>query len=289
MITLSRISELRSRLSTIRAEGRSVALVPTMGFLHDGHLSLIRKAKSENDVVVVSIYVNPTQFAPHEDLEKYPRDLSGDSERASAAGCDLLFTPSTQEMYPDGYSTYVTVEGLSSVLEGEFRPTHFKGVTTVVMKLFNIVMPDKAYFGQKDAQQCVMVKKMVKDLDHPVTISVVPTMREADGLAMSSRNVYLNAEQRKNAVVLSRALHLAQTRIEEGNRDPQRIIAEMKELILTGFPTAIDYVEIVDAELLTKKSELHPGETVLIPMAVRFGSTRLIDNIIVTVSSEKEK
>lgn len=259
-----------------------------MGFLHDGHLSLIRKAKSENDFVVVSIYVNPTQFAPHEDLEKYPRDLSGDSDRASAAGCDLLFTPSTQEMYPDGFSTYVTVEGLSSVLEGEFRPTHFKGVTTVVMKLFNIVMPDRAYFGQKDAQQCVMVKKMVKDLDHPVTISVVPTMREADGLAMSSRNVYLNAEQRKNAVVLSKALQRARTRIEEGIRDPQRIIAEMKELIAAGSPTAIDYVEIVDAEFLTKKNELHPGETVLIPMAVRFGSTRLIDNIIVTVSSEKE-
>lgn len=283
MITLTHISDLRSRLASYRAEGKTIALVPTMGFLHEGHLSLIRKAKSECDIVVVSIFVNPTQFAPHEDLEKYPRDINGDSERASRAGCDLLFIPPVSEMYPDGYSSYVSVEGLSSVLEGEFRPTHFQGVTTVVLKLFNIVQPHRAYFGQKDAQQSIVIKKMVKDLDVPVSIIIVPTMREPDGLAMSSRNVYLNVDQRKNAVVLSRALSLAKDRIAEGIRDPNRIVAEMKEMILSAGPTSIDYVEMVDTELLTKKEMLTTGDSVLIPLAVRFGTTRLIDNIIVTV------
>ncbi len=283
MITLSHISDLRPRISSIRAEGKSVALVPTMGFLHEGHLSLIRKAKDECDIVIVSIFVNPTQFAPHEDLEKYPRDISGDSERASGAGCDMLFIPSITEMYPDGFSSTVSVNGLSSVLEGEFRPTHFQGVTTVVLKLINIVQPTVAYFGQKDAQQSVVIKKMVNDLNVPVTIVIVPTMREQDGLAMSSRNVYLDPVQRKDAVVLSRSLDLAKSRIVEGVRDPQKIIAEMKELILSTGPATIDYVEIVDADLLKKKDTLIRGESVLIPLAVRFGSTRLIDNIIVTV------
>ncbi|MFZ4618987.1 MAG: pantoate--beta-alanine ligase [Bacteroidota bacterium] len=283
MITLSHISELRSRLASFRAEGKSIGLVPTMGFLHEGHLTLIRKAKSECDIVVVSIFVNPTQFAPHEDLEKYPRDINGDSERASGAGCDLLFIPAVSEMYPDGYKSYVSVDGLSSVLEGEFRPTHFKGVATVVLKLFNIVQPHCAYFGQKDAQQSIVIKKMVKDLDVPVTIIIVPTMREQDGLAMSSRNVYLDHEQRKNAVVLSRALALAKERISKGIRDPQLIIAEMREMVLTAHPTSIDYIEVVDSELLTKKGMLLSGDSVLIPLAVRFGSTRLIDNIIVPV------
>lgn len=254
-----------------------------MGFLHEGHLSLIRNAKSECDIVVVSIFVNPTQFAPHEDLEKYPRDINGDSERAYGAGCDLLFIPSVSEMYPEGFSSYVTVEGLSSVLEGEFRPTHFKGVTTVVLKLINIIRPNIAYFGQKDAQQSVVIKKMVNDLNVPVEIAIVPTMREQDGLAMSSRNVYLDPEQRKNAVVLSQSLDLAKTRIAEGVRDPKKIIAEMKELILSGGPTTIDYVEIVDADLLKKKDMLVSDDSVLIPLAVRFGTTRLIDNIIITV------
>ena len=254
-----------------------------MGFLHDGHLSLIRKAKSENDIVVVSIFVNPTQFAPHEDLERYPRDIVKDTELALQAGCDLLFVPSAEEIYPAGFSTYTTVEGLSALLEGKFRPTHFKGVTTVVLKLFNIVRPDTAYFGQKDAQQSIVIKKMVTDLNIPVRITIVPTMREADGLAMSSRNVYLNLQQRKNAVVLSQSLKFAEDKIIHGERDPNKIVEEMKAMILANDPAGIDYVEIVDAETLETKRTLNSGETVLIPLAVRFGSTRLIDNTIVTI------
>ena len=254
-----------------------------MGFLHEGHLSLIRKAKSENDIVVVSIFVNPTQFAPHEDLEKYPRDIAGDSERASAAGCDLLFVPPVSEMYPAGFSSYAAVEGLSSVLEGEFRPTHFKGVTTVVLKLFNIVCPDRSYFGQKDAQQCIVIKKMVNDLNVPVQVMIVPTMREHDGLAMSSRNVYLDPEQRKNAVVLSKSLTLASEMIVRGERDPMRIIETMRTCIASGGPTSIDYIAVVDGQDLSSKSMLVSGETVLIPLAVRFGATRLIDNALITV------
>jgi pantoate--beta-alanine ligase len=254
-----------------------------MGFLHDGHLSLIRKAKSENDIVVVSIFVNPTQFAPHEDLERYPRDIVKDTELALQSGCDLLFIPSAEEMYPAGFSTYAAVEGLSALLEGKFRPTHFKGVTTIVLKLFNIVRPDAAYFGQKDAQQSIVIKKMVKDLNVPVRISIVPTMREADGLAMSSRNVYLNPQQRKNAVVLSQSLKFAENKIIHGERDPNKIVEEMKAMILANDPAGIDYVEIVDAETLETKRILNGGETVLIPLAVRFGATRLIDNTIVTI------
>ncbi len=283
MITLSHISDLRPCLASFRVEGKSIGLVPTMGFLHEGHLSLIRKAKSENDIVVVSIFVNPTQFAPHEDLEKYPRDIAGDSERAAGAGCDILFIPSADEIYPAGFSTYVSVDGLSSMLEGEFRPTHFKGVTTVVLKLFNIVRADKAYFGQKDAQQSIVIKKMVNDLNVPVQITIVPTTREPDGLAMSSRNVYLDAVQRKNAVVLSRSLSLASTMIAEGERDPKRIIEAMRSLIASGNPTSVDYIAVVDSKDLAPKELLVDGETVLIPLAVRFGATRLIDNTLITI------
>lgn len=283
MITLSHISDLRPCLASFRVEGKSIGLVPTMGFLHEGHLSLIRKAKSENDIVVVSIFVNPTQFAPHEDLEKYPRDPAGDAEKAASAGCDILFVPSATEIYPDGFSTFVSVEGLSSVLEGEFRPTHFKGVTTVVLKLFNIVRADKAYFGQKDAQQSIVIKKMVNDLNVPVQITIVPTTREQDGLAMSSRNVYLDAVQRKNAVVLSKSLALASEMIAGGEREPQRIIEAMSVSIAAGNPTSVDYISIVDAKNLSPKGTLVDGESILIPLAVRFGATRLIDNIIITI------
>jgi len=254
-----------------------------MGFLHEGHLSLIKKAKSEHDVVVVSIFVNPTQFAPHEDLDKYPRDIVKDTDLARQAGCDVLFIPTVDEMYPNGFSSYAVVEGLSSQLEGEFRPTHFKGVTTVVLKLLNIVQPDAAYFGQKDAQQSIVIKKMVNDLNVPVQMSIVPTMREQDGLAMSSRNVYLNTEQRKHAVVLNQSLKLGEKKILEGERNPKNVIEEMKSLILSKDPTKIDYIEIVDSETLVKKETLLSGETVLIPLAVRFGATRLIDNILVTI------
>ncbi len=254
-----------------------------MGFLHEGHTSLIERAKKENDRVVVSVFVNPTQFAPNEDLDKYPRDIRRDTIRAEKSGCDILFTPTVPELYPDGFSTYVTVEGLSSVLEGQFRPSHFKGVTTIVLKLFNLIQPTVSYFGQKDAQQSIVIKRMVKDLNIPVKIEIVPTVREADGLALSSRNVYLNPEQRLHAVVLRRSLVHAETAIADGERNSKKITDEMISMISTAPISHIDYVEIVDAETLIQKEHLHSGDRILIPVAVRFGSTRLIDNTIVTV------
>ncbi|MEW5799934.1 MAG: pantoate--beta-alanine ligase [Bacteroidota bacterium] len=282
MKTISAISEIRRSLQPFRND-KKIGFVPTMGYLHEGHLSLIRKAKSECDIVVASIFVNPTQFAPHEDFNRYPRDIERDSLLASTAGCDILFVPTAEEMYPDGFSSYVTVEQLSSVLEGKFRPTHFKGVTTVVAKLFNIIQPGVAYFGQKDAQQFIIIKKMVNELNMPVQIVVVPTMRESDGLAMSSRNVYLNPEERKNAVVLNQSLKLAETMIRSGERNSAAVISSMRELIQSKNPTQIDYIEIVNAKTLESKSVLSGGDEILIPLAVRFGSTRLIDNIILTV------
>lgn len=254
-----------------------------MGFLHEGHLSLIRNAKSENDIVVTSIFVNPTQFAPHEDLDKYPRDIQRDTQFAESAGTDILFVPSSDEMYPSGFSSSVVVEGLSSVLEGKFRPTHFKGVTTVVLKLFNIVQPQSAYFGQKDAQQSIIIKKMVNDLNFQTNIQIIPTKREADGLAMSSRNVYLNPEQRKDAVVLSNALRYCEKKITDGERNAKKIIEEMETMIKAKHPSQIDYIEIVDAETLEQKTDLRNGDHILVPLAVRFGTTRLIDNILLTV------
>ena len=254
-----------------------------MGFLHDGHLSLIREAKRRNDIVIVSIFVNPTQFSPTEDLDRYPRDPEGDAAKAASAGADLLFVPSVSEMYPEGFSTFVQVEGLSSVLEGKFRPTHFRGVSTVVLKLFNIVQPDAAYFGQKDAQQCAVIRAMVKDLAVPVEIVIIPTMREADGLAMSSRNVYLSKEQRAAAPVLHRALHFAQQRIAAGEKDPEAIIHAMRGIITSAYPAEIDYIEIVGASDLQRRTVLKSGESVLIPLAARFGTTRLIDNITITI------
>ena len=283
MKTVTTISEIRSEVSSLHSQGKRVGFVPTMGYLHEGHLSLIRKAKSENDVVVVSIFVNPAQFGPNEDFARYPRDIERDSELATLAGCDILFTPSVEEMYPAGFSSYAVVENISSVLEGKFRPTHFKGVTTVVLKLLNIVQPRIAYFGQKDVQQCVVIKKMVNDLNLPTEISIIPTLRESDGLAMSSRNVYLNTEERKNAVVLNQSLCLAENLIQKGERNSEKIVKEMMKLIQSKNPTAIDYVEIVGSENLEKKNTITSGETILIPLAVRFGTTRLIDNIIIKV------
>jgi pantoate--beta-alanine ligase len=281
--TYSNIPELRSILNDSRDKKKSIGFVPTMGYLHDGHLSLIRKAKSENDVVVVSIFVNPTQFGPTEDFARYPRDIHRDTELARSAGCDILFTPTVEEMYPLGFSTYVIVEEISAVLEGKFRPNHFKGVTTVVLKLLNIVQPGITYFGQKDAQQSILIRKMVRELNVPIEISIVPTLREADGLAMSSRNVYLNPEERKNAAVLNRSLQLAQQLIRSGERNTEKIINEMDSMIRSKNPSVIDYIEIVGTEDLVKKDIITNGEKVLIPIAVRFGKTRLIDNIIINV------
>ncbi len=283
MKILSSISEIPKSLNSVRLQQKSIALVPTMGYLHDGHLSLIKKAKSENDVVVVSIFVNPAQFGPNEDFARYPRDIERDTELAKLAGCNILFIPSAEEMYPAGFSSSAIVENISTVLEGKYRPTHFKGVTTVVLKLLNIVQPRIAYFGQKDAQQCIVIKKMVYDFNIPTEISIVPTLRESDGLAMSSRNVYLNSEERKNAVVLNQSLRLAENLVRNGERNSETIITQMMKLIQSKGPTSIDYIEIVGSEDLKIKDTIRSGETILIPLAVRFGTTRLIDNIIIDV------
>jgi pantoate--beta-alanine ligase len=287
MKIISTIADMQNTCDAVRLLGKKIGFVPTMGYLHDGHAALIRRARLECDTVVVSIYVNPTQFAPTEDFSKYPRSLEHDTRVAQDAGCDYLFTPESADMYSENFSTYVQVDDFSSVLEGAFRPTHFKGVTTVVAMLFLIVHPHKAYFGQKDAQQCVVVKQMVSDLHFDIDVVVVPTVREADGLAKSSRNVYLNERERADAVVLSQSLRKAEDLIAAGERSAQKIVAAMTHMITAKPNVAIDYISIVDARTLELMDALKPGTQVLIPMAVRFGSTRLIDNTIVTVPAVK--
>lgn len=283
MLIVSTVPELHRALADHRAAGRSVGFVPTMGFLHEGHLSLVHRARQENGAVIVSIFVNPTQFAPTEDLDRYPRDVERDTALCRTEGCDILFVPRPEEMYPAGFSTYVSVDGLSSRLEGSYRPTHFRGVATVVMKLFLLVRPDRAYFGQKDAQQCAVIASMVRDLAVPVGLVIVPTVRESDGLAMSSRNVYLSSDERKRAPVLFRALSRAAERIAAGERDAARLSAGITAEIMEQSPAAVDYAAVVDPLTLEPVDALAPGSDVLIPVAVRFGTTRLIDNIIVRV------
>jgi pantoate--beta-alanine ligase len=255
-----------------------VGFVPTMGFLHAGHMSLVRKARAENKTVVVSIYVNPTQFGPKEDLSKYPRDLPRDLAMLEKEGADVVFFPADKEMYPAGYDTWVTVDNLTKPLEGDYRPTHFRGVTTVVAKLFNIVHPTNAYFGQKDAQQVLVVKKMAADLNMNLKVIVCPTIREPDGLAMSSRNVYLTPEQRKTAPVLNRSLLLAKDLFTGGERDAAVILKKMTDLIQKEPLANIDYISISNTETLAELKIIN--KSALVSMAVRFGNTRLIDNII---------
>lgn len=247
-----------------------------MGYLHEGHLSLVRAARREDAHVAVSIFVNPTQFAPDEDLARYPRDEVRDLSLLEREGVDIVFAPSVEEMYPHGFSTYVTVEGLTARLEGASRPTHFRGVTTVVLKLLDIVQPHHAYFGRKDAQQLAVIRRMVLDLNVPVEIVGVPIVREPDGLALSSRNVYLTPEQRRAALVLSRSLRLAEELYAAGERDADAVRRAMQELIATEPLASVDYVSIADAETLDELVRLdHPA---LVSLAVRFGATRLIDN-----------
>jgi pantoate--beta-alanine ligase len=268
---------LRSVLKAYRREGKSIGLVPTMGFLHEGHLSLIRKARQENDLVVVSIFVNPTQFGEGEDYDTYPRDLARDMEGCRQSGADIVFAPDAGEMYAADSTTYVDMGRLTDRLCGASRPGHFRGVMTVVSKLFNIVRPDRAYFGQKDAQQVLVIKRMVQDLDFDVQIVEVPIVREADGLAMSSRNTYLNPQEREAALVLSQALFDAKRRIEGGERDGDVIRAGIIQRISSQPLARLDYAEVVDDKTLEPLRELRGG--VLIALAVRIGTTRLIDNI----------
>jgi pantoate--beta-alanine ligase len=264
-----------------RGEGKRVAVVPTMGALHAGHVALIRRAREAGDIVIVTIFVNPTQFAPTEDLSRYPRPFDEDVRNAGQAGADVVFAPANEAMYPEGYATFVTVEGVTRVLEGASRPTHFRGVTTIVAKLFNITLPHVAVFGQKDGQQVVVVRKMVADMNIPVELIVVPTVREADGLAMSSRNVYLSKEQRAEAPALFQALSQAKLRIESGVRSASAVIEEIRNSITVRSSGLIDYVSLADSSSLAEVDAVLPGKPVMISLAVRFGATRLIDNIIV--------
>ena len=275
------VREVREHVRAWRNEGLSVGLVPTMGFLHEGHRSLIERAVAENDRVVVSIFVNPIQFAPNEDLESYPRDIEADRALCTDAGAAMIFNPEPAEMYPQGFCTAVDMNGLKFELCGKSRPIHFSGVCTVVTKLFNIVGPDRAYFGQKDAQQLAIIRRMVRDLNMPLEVVGCPIVREEDGLAKSSRNTYLNEQERAAALILSKTIFLGQKLVDEGERDAKKLIAAMEANIATEPLARIDYVDVVDAENIERIDRLE-GE-VLVAMAVHIGKTRLIDNFIARV------
>lgn len=274
---------MREAAAGLRGEGRRIGLVPTMGALHSGHMSLVEAARAQSDVVVVSIFVNPMQFSPSEDFERYPRNFVRDCELLENAGVDFVFAPTPQEMYPDGFSTYVSVERLGEKLCGRSRPGHFRGVTTVVMKLFELIQPHTAFFGRKDAQQSVVIRRMVRDLNLPVEIVVCPIVREPDGLAMSSRNAYLSPEERRAAVVLSQSLERARALIERGERRADTILTEMAFTIAREPRARVDYIEAVDVETLEPKGSM-AGQT-LLALAVWIGSTRLIDNLLIEESS----
>jgi len=272
------IDELRAASRTGRREGKSLGLVPTMGALHEGHLSLVRAAKAQCDLVVVSIFVNPLQFGPNEDLAKYPRNFDRDRDLLAKEGADFIFAPSVEEMYPPGAVTYVTVEGLSDKLCGRSRPGHFRGVTTVVSELFNIVEPGRAFFGQKDAAQSIIIRRMVRDLNIPVRVVVCPIVREPDGLAMSSRNAYLDAGQRKSALVLYRSLTAVQERFDQGERKAHVLVDAGKQTLAHEPLVRLDYFEIVDPETLDPVDDLSRGG--LVAVAAFLGNVRLIDNIV---------
>ena len=281
MQVISQIAQLKQVVRAAKANGKSVGLVPTMGYLHEGHLTLMRRAKDEQGCVIATLFVNPLQFGPQEDYADYPRDLARDCELAASIGVDVLFAPSVDEMYPGGNGktlTFVDVEKITAPLCGASRPGHFRGVATVVSKLFNIAEADVAYFGQKDAQQVAVIRRMVEDLNMNVKVVAVPIVRESDGLAMSSRNKYLDQGQRQAALVLSRSLAKAAVMLEEGERDSALILATVRELICQEPLANIDYVSLVDP--LTLESLESIDNRALLALAARFGKTRLIDNLI---------
>jgi len=280
MKVIRKIKFLRKYIRKLKQDKKIIGFVPTMGYLHEGHLSLIQQARKECDIVVVSIFVNPLQFGPKEDFKKYPRDIKRDL--AFCRGLvDIVFIPYDKEMYPENFLTFVEVKQLSDILCGASRPGHFRGVTTVVNKLFNIVLPDKAYFGQKDAQQAIIIKKMVEDLNLDISIRILPIIRHPDGLAMSSRNVYLSEKERQESLVLFRSLILAKRLIKQGERDSKIILRKMSQLIKKAKSARIDYLSINDARTL-QPLRIIKGE-VLILVAVFIGNTRLIDNMRVRV------
>ena len=279
METIHTLEWMKQVARQARAEGRVVGLVPTMGALHEGHLSLVRTAQQRCSPVVVSVFVNPAQFGPKEDFAKYPRQLEQDRALLESLKVDYLFAPPPAEMYPDGFRTYVIVERLSTTLDGKSRPGHFRGVTTVVLKLFEIAQPHFAYFGRKDAQQARIIRQMTADLNLDAEVVVCPIVREPDGLALSSRNAYLKPDERKAATALSRVLRKAEKEILAGERDAARLIAAMRELLAAEPLASVDYVEIVDADTLEPVTRLRRGCLVL--LAVFIGATRLIDNMLV--------
>jgi pantoate--beta-alanine ligase len=272
--------EVRAASRAARAAGKTVGFVPTMGALHEGHLSLVRAGKTRCDVVVVSIFVNPTQFGPNEDFGKYPRTFERDRELLQCEGVDLLFAPPVTEVYPNGSVTYVTVEGMGEKLDGVSRPGHFRGVTTVVAKLFNIIEPDFAFFGQKDAAQVAIVRRMVRDLKIPVEIVACPIVREPDGLAMSSRNAYLNAEERERSLVLRLSLLRAQEMFDCGERDPRIMIEAAKKVFAEESAVRLDYFQIVDPDTLEAVEKI--DGRALVAVAAYVGTTRLIDNVVLS-------
>ena len=279
MVIEQTIAAVRAQVKEWRKQGCSVGLVPTMGYLHEGHGSLIQAAREQNDKVVVSIFVNPMQFGPTEDLESYPRDLGKDSAYCESLGVDLIFHPEPEEMYHEGFSTFVDMTVLTQELCGLSRPVHFRGVCTVVSKLFHIVMPDRAYFGQKDAQQLAVIRHMVEDLDMDIEIVGCPIVREEDGLAKSSRNTYLSPEERKAALVLSKSIRLGQRMVGEGETDAMKIVESMRQKIESEPLARIDYVKAVDGRTMQQiKTVTKP---MLVAIAVYIGKTRLIDNFIV--------
>lgn len=278
---ITSLSEMQVRSEVLRREGRRIGFVPTMGALHEGHLHLVRTARQHADVVVVSIFVNPTQFAPHEDYSAYPRDLERDMELARGAGCDLLFQPQAEDMYPAGFDTLVDIPSLTGLLEGEIRPTHFRGVLTVVLKLFHLVKPHVAIFGQKDAQQALILQRMVRDLNMDLDMIIAPIVRESDGLAMSSRNAYLSDRQRTDALVLSRALRRVEAAASRGERD----VAVLRSLVHDTFAEVPDvelqYAAFVDTTTLLPQTWRAPHRPLLLALAARVGPTRLIDNTLI--------
>jgi len=278
MKIISSITDMQQAARALRHEGRRIAFVPTMGFLHEGHASLLREGRTRGDVLVLSIFVNPIQFGPNEDLDRYPRNLDGDCAIARACGVDIVFTPSAADMYPPGFQTLIRVPELALPLCGASRPGHFDGVATVVAKLFNIVQPDVALFGKKDFQQLAIIRRMTIDLSLPVEIVGMPIIREGDGLAMSSRNAYLSADQRRSALCLSRAIRLVRERYAAGERNATRLIAAARDLIQAEPAATIDYLELRDAATLESVSTV--SDTTLMALAVTIGTTRLIDNTV---------
>ncbi|MFZ5986209.1 MAG: pantoate--beta-alanine ligase [Bacillota bacterium] len=281
MRVIETISDLKALIRSQKKAGKTIGFIPTMGYLHEGHLSLVKVSRQHNDITIMSIFVNPTQFGPNEDFDKYPRDMESDFYKAESAGVDIIFAPGVSEIYPEGYRTYVNVEGITEVLCGKSRPGHFRGVTTIVNKLFNLVEPDRAYFGQKDAQQVAVIRKMVRDLNMNLEIVTCPIVRESDGLAMSSRNVYLSEDDRKSAVILSKSLFGAEELVRDGERKKDNVVKFIKSMIETENRAQIDYVEVINADTL-EEIEILDGR-VLIALAVKFGSTRLIDNVVLEV------